>query len=73
MNDDAYLGNIISLIWLPKQGPLKKMHSFLCDQAQRASLSVTSKIKAMVKLPVDVMLKPILVYGSDTRGLKSKF
>ena len=79
VNDCKYLGNIISSIRLPKQDPLKKTCSFLCDQAQRASFSMTSKIKAMGKLPVDVMLnlfdvliKSILIYGSDVWGLKSK-
>ena len=73
VNDYKYLGNIISSIRLPKQDPLKKMCSFLCGQAQRASFSMTSKIKAMGKLPVDVMLnlfdvliKPILIYAENS-------
>ena len=77
VNDYEYLGNIISSARLPKHDPLKKTCSFLCGQAQRASFSMTSKIKAMGTLPVDVMLnlfdvliKPI--HGSDVWGLKSK-
>ena len=40
---------------------------------------MTSKIKAIGKLPVhamlnlfDVLVKPILIYGSDVWGIKSK-
>ena len=79
VNDYKYLGNIISLIRLPKQDPLKKMCSFLCDQARKASFSMTSKIKIIGKLPLhvmlnlfDVLVKPILMYGSDVWGIKSK-
>ena len=77
--DYKYLGNIISSIRLPRQDPLKKTCTFLCDQARKASFSMTSKIKTIGKLPVhvmlnlfDVLVKPILIYGSDVWGIKSK-
>ena len=79
VTDYKYLGNIISSIWLPKQDPLKNTCQFLCEQARKAILYITSKIRTIGNLPGDIMfnlcdvlIKPILVYGSDVWGLKSK-
>ena len=79
VTDYKYLGNIISSIRLPKQDPLKNTCQFLCDQATKATFNMTSKIKTIGNLSGDIMfnlfevlIKPILVYGSDVWGLKSK-
>ena len=79
VKDYKYMGNIISSIKSPNQDALKKTYQFLCDQARKAIFSMKTKIKAIGELPPDLMLnlfdtliKPILIYGSDVRGIKSK-
>ena len=79
VNDYKYLGNIISSTKLSNQDPLKKTYQFLSDQARKAMYSVKSKVKSIGELPpvvlfnlFDVLIKPILTYGSDVWGIKSK-
>ena len=75
-----YLGNIISSIRLPKQDPLNNTCQFQCDETRKAILiNMTSKIRTIGILPgdimfnlIDVLIKPILIYGSHVWGLKSK-
>ena len=79
VKDYKYLGNIISSIKSPNQDALKTTYQFLCDQARKAIFSMKTKIKAIRELPPDLMLnlfdtliKPILIYGSNVWGIKSK-
>ena len=71
--------NIISSIKLPNQDALNKTDQFLCDQARKAIFTMKNKIKPIEELPPDLMpnlfdtlIKPILIYGSDVWGIKSK-
>ena len=79
VTDYKYLGNIISSTRLPNQDPLKKTYKFLSDQARKAIFSMSHKIKSIGELPIeimfnlfDVLIKPILIYGSDVWGLRSE-
>ena len=74
-----YLGNIITSTKLPNQDPLKKTYKFLSDQARRAVISMSHKIKTIGELLTDIMfnsfdvlINPILIYGSDVWGLRSE-
>ena len=75
VTDYKYLSNIISSIRLHKQGTPKNTCQFLGDQARRAIFNRTSKIKTIGNLMDDnmfnlfeVLIKPIMVYGSDVWG-----
>ena len=79
VTDYKYLGNIITSTKLPNQDPLKKTYKFLSDQARKAVFSMTHRIKTIGELPTDIMfnlfdvlIKPILIYGSDVWGLRSE-
>ena len=74
-----YLGNIISSTRLPNQDPLKSTYKFLSDQAMKAVFNMRRKVTSIGELPPNIMLnlfdaliKPILIYGSDVWGIKSK-
>ena len=74
-----YLGNIISSTRLPNQDPLKSTYKFPSDQAMEAVFNMRRKVKSIGELPPNIMLnlfdaliKPILIYGSDVWGIKSK-
>ena len=79
VTDYRYLGNIISSIRLLKHDPLKThVNSYVTRQGRLYS-TWQVKIRPIGTLPGDIMfnlfdvlIKPILVYGSDVWGLKSK-
>ena len=79
VTDYKYLGNIVSSTRLPNQDPLKKTYKFSSDQARKAIFSMSHKIKSIGELSIeimfnlfDVLIKPILIYGSDVWGLRSE-
>ena len=79
VTDYKYLGNIITSTKFPNQDPLKKTYKFWSDQAREAVFSMSHKIKTIGELPTDitfdlfdVLIKPILIYGSDVWGLRSE-
>ena len=79
VTDYKYLGNIISSTRLANQDPLKNTYKFLSDQARKAIFSMSYKIKTIGELPIDIMfnlfdvlIKPILIYGSDVWALRSE-
>ena len=79
VTDYKYLDNIITSTKLPNQDPLKKTYKFLSDQARKAVFSMSHKIKTIGELPTDIMfnlfdvlIKAILIYGSDVWGLRSE-
>ena len=75
VNDYKYLGNIISPTRYPGQDPFRNTYQFLCDQARKATFAMKSKVQAIGDIPPDIllnlfdlMIKPILTYGSDVWG-----
>ena len=75
MCEDKYLGNILSPTRFPGQDPLRNTYQFLCDQARKATFAMKSKVQAIGDIPPDIllnpfdlMIKPILTYGSEVWG-----
>jgi len=70
-----YLGNIISSTKYAGQDPFKNTYQFLCDKAKKAIFAMRSRIRTLGEISPDVLLdlfdvliKPILTYGSDVWG-----
>ena len=79
VTDYKYLGNIISSTRLANQDPLKNTYKCLSDQARKVIFSTSYKIKTIGELPIeimfnlfDILIKPILIFGSDVWGLRSE-
>ena len=71
-----YLGNIIRSVHRCNQDIFADNYQYLSDQARKAIFSLKRKTKAIRSLPptimfymFDVLIRPILTYGSDIWGL----
>ena len=71
-----YLGNIIRSVHRCNQDIFADNYQYLSDQARKAIFSLKRKTKAFRSLPptimfymFDVLIRPILTYGSDIWGL----
>ena len=70
-----YLGNIIRSVHRCNQDTFAENYQYLSDQARKAIFSLYRKTKAIRSLPptamfymFDVLIRPILTYGSDVWG-----
>ena len=74
-NHYKYLGNILRSVQRSNQDLFMSNYQYICDQARKAISSFYRKTKAIKALPrqliflmVDVLIRPILTYGSDIWG-----
>ena len=77
VNDYKYLGNVISPTRFPGQDPFKNTYQFLCDQARKATFAMKCEVQTIGDILLDIllnlfdlMMKPILTYGSDVWGIR---
>ena len=74
-NHYKYIGNILRSVQRSNQDLFMANYQHICDQARKAIFSLYRKTKAIKALPptimfymFDVLIRPILTYGSDTWG-----